>query len=496
MKMSISKLHRLNLVPVPLKPLCNTRLLRRGGSRSPATGELSDSEFLTKYSYALADSAVGALDSCAAEVPGDIERYGGEGIGCNGGGARVANISDVQLKGVGANLLAGTDAPVSHSYGGLDIQGAVKEIIYAQLVAKISPVGGVAHYGLIDLGSANAVFNGDNSTSVILVREAAIRPAHFMPAPDFRQNSDSLAVLPTDGSRIKLLFREIDRANLGSEFLVKIQEFLIASADQLAFMRMARFSHNALIASNISLDGRLLDTGLCSFVPSGSQYGEVTSYAGELALPVFYARAMMHQLAKFGYRKLGVEHMYQLYSEQVRSYLSLNLGYCFGVDRDLSIRMSALPAWKELAIRLEQIFVQGDGNGGDQLPTVDSSDPANNILTASLYGLLHEVQGTRTIRLVNEITGALRQIVQTLYAVYEGTYADESAFRIAFALQVLKRAIYNRFFYITYIGRAVDEAFKTGGSEAVLSVLQQCENAMTWIISRLQSKRCLSSINR
>src|SRR5690606_31109938 len=113
------------------------------------------------------------------------ERYGGFGLGTNGGGARVANINDAQIKGIGANALAGQGAPKSHSYGGLDIQSAVKEIIYSRLLNKISPIGAQAIQGLILLDEVSALHNGKKAPSVLMVREPVARPGHFLPCANF-----------------------------------------------------------------------------------------------------------------------------------------------------------------------------------------------------------------------------------------------------------------------------------------------------------------------
>lgn len=84
------------------------------------------------------------------------ERYGGFGIGYNGGGARCGSLGPFQVKGCGKNLLAGADQDVHHSYGGFKALYAAHEAIYGSILEGILPLGAVRILGIILTGADGA----------------------------------------------------------------------------------------------------------------------------------------------------------------------------------------------------------------------------------------------------------------------------------------------------------------------------------------------------
>lgn len=156
--MLIELANPFNQLPVEMNKISGTNLLWRNRS---ANCNISDEEFLDNYSWVVKNSSFAETSKSHSNVTKTMfaERYGGFGIGTNGGGARVVNVDNAQIKGVGANALVGDGALKSHSYGGLEIQGAIKEIIYSQLLNKISPVGVQTINGLIFLDHKSALHN-------------------------------------------------------------------------------------------------------------------------------------------------------------------------------------------------------------------------------------------------------------------------------------------------------------------------------------------------
>ncbi len=147
-----------NQLPVDVNKVSSTHLLWRDQYAS-CNGSISDSKFVDNYSWAVKNNFFTDKSRSHSDITQTMfaERYGGFGIGTNGGGARVVNINNAQIKGVGSNALAGDGALRSHSYGGLDIQGAVKEVIYSRLLNKISPIGVQNISGLIFLDQTSAL---------------------------------------------------------------------------------------------------------------------------------------------------------------------------------------------------------------------------------------------------------------------------------------------------------------------------------------------------
>jgi len=479
-----------NALPVEMAKVSGARLLWRERSAHDSSG-LSDSQFVDSYSWVTKKNFLADETSVCDNVTRTMfaERYGGAGLATNGGGARVVNFNDVQIKGVGANALAGEGAPRSHSYGGLDIQGAVKEIIYSRLLNRISPVGTQAIHGLILLDKTSALHNGDPAPSVLLVRERVGRPAHFLPCVNFRVKPEHRALMRSDYSRVLGIYKSIGRRALLSEFYALTQQFLDKCADQLTFFRMARLVHGALAPSNIGLDGRVLDTALCSFIVSGSNYGQVTSYFEEAATPPLVVREWFYLINKFLADKPAEEHFYKLYEEKCRQYVSLNLGFIFGLDRDTSTKLSITVEWARVMARVFYLLSSGSPVKSTVLPTVDAKDFFNDIVTASLYAIVNDCTITKPVKFLSEFTAELKALIKII-APYFGCYGEnERSLYRALAIQTIKRAVLSSFFFITYIGRAVDEHYAVDGIDGTARLIDEMDGIAGWIYESLLSER-------
>ncbi|MBE8716322.1 hypothetical protein [Cellvibrio polysaccharolyticus] len=478
-----------NLLPVEMNKVSGTHLLWRNRSTN---GDVSDDEFVDNYSWVVKGST---FSDTLNSYPNSTrmmfaERYGGFGVGTNGGGARVVNINNAQIKGVGANALAGDGALKSHSYGGLDIQGAVKEVIYSRLLNKISPIGVQNIHGLIFLDETSALHNNSNAPSVLMVRESIARPSHFLPCMYFRLKPEHRALMRSDYSRIFSIYKNIRENNLLSEFYSMIQNFLERCADQLSFFRMARFSHNALTPSNISMDGRVLDTSLCSFVISGSNYGQVTSYFEEPATPAQVIKEWFYLINKFLFDKPVEEHFLMLYEEKFYQYAHVNMGYMFGLDREMSTKLSCTVEWRRVSTRLLSLLSMGSPIKIGTLPTDDSIDFVNDILTASLYSILNNLKIDKANKFLSEFILDL-DLLMTLLSSSLGWHGqNEHVFHKVFVIQTIKRAILSSYFFITYIGRTVDEFCADGRVEDTEKVIIQNDRIADWIYENLLSERC------
>jgi hypothetical protein len=482
-----------NLIPVHLHKVRGTQLLWRSRGNSEIHA-LNDEQFVDTYSRVMKNGFFtdhARLDD-AAET-GFAERYGGVGIGCNGGGARVANFSNAQVKGVGANPLAGRDAPRSHSYGGLDLPGAAKEIVYSELLNKISPVGAQRLHGLILLDRQSGEHNGKKSCSVLLVREPGVRPAHFLPCTDFRPKPEFASTLRSDYSRIRSIYTSIPESGGVSEFNIFVQEFLDRAADQLAYFRMAKISHNALVPSNFLIDGRVMDTSLCSFVNAGHNYGQVTSWFDEPNVPLMVVGEMFHLVRKYTFTKISPEHFGQLYLERFRQYSCLNTGFLFGIGRDLSARFSSTLEWRKVSARLQSIMVRGRDEKSHKLPTVDAADIVSDMLAVCLFSLSSGTPIRSGGKFTSGLADDLRALIDKLYPAYEEQFATKAAFQTAFSMQTLKRAFLSSFFFITYIGKAIDDAVEV---EQVLDVVNDAEQVSDWLFEDITARKCTLFANR
>lgn len=476
-----------NQLPVEMNKVSDTHLLWRNRSGSK---DMSDDEFVDNYSWIVKNNSfVDAPKICPITTKTMFaERYGGFGIGTNGGGARVVNINNTQIKGVGANALAGDGTMRSHSYGGFDIQGAVKEIIYSQLLSKISPVGVQTIHGLILLDQKSALHNDNAAPSVLMVREPIVRPSHFLPCMNFRLKPEHRMLMRSDYSRILGIYKSIGKQALLSEFYALIQHFLDRCADQLSFFRMARLSHNALTPSNLSMDGRVLDTALCSFVVSGTNYGQVTSYFEEPSAPALIAKEWFYLINKFLFEEPVVEHFLTLYEEKFYQYAHVNMGYVFGLDREISTKLSSTMEWKKVSSRLLSLLSMGSPTKNSTLPTVDSIDFVNDILTASLFSILNKQDASKTSKFLSEFTQDLCSLIAIMSSSLGWHGKGEQSFYKAITIQTIKRAILSSYFFITYIGRTVDDCYATGQIENTAKIIDENDHIANWIYENLLSE--------
>jgi len=480
-----------NRLPVEMNKFVGAQLLWRDPS-SRSRDEFSDVQFVENYSWLTKTNFLEDKTRVRADITATMfaERYGGVGLATNGGGARVVNLADVQIKGVGANALAGQGTPSSHSYGGLDIQGAVKEIIYSRLLGRISPVGVQGIEGLILLDETSALHNGNKAPSVLLVRERVARPGHFLPCVNFRPKPEHRASMQSDYSRVLGIYKSIGRHALLSEFYTLVQHFLDKCADQLSFFRVARLVHGALTPSNLCLDGRVLDTALCSFIVSGTNYGQVTSYFDEPGTPPLVVREWFYLIGKFLADKPVEDHFFKLYDEKLSQYAFVNVGFMFGIDREMSAKLSPTVEWRKVASRILYLLSHGSLTKSSELPTVDAVDFVNDVLTASLYSVSSGREIPRASRFLAEFTEELKALIAVLAPSFTWHGQGELSFRKAFAIQTVKRAVLRSYFFITYIGRTVDEHYVAGGIHGSAALIDEHASVADWIFENLVSERC------
>ena len=232
-----------------------------------------------------------SADQCVELI---AERYGGQGLRMNGGGVRCGNLGTMQVKGIGANLLAGEGTDFWHRHGALSLQDAVRETIWGELIHHALPFGAVRAGAVLTTGTRFAVEVGEEKAPgwvprALLVRELALRPAHFMRSVFFRPSA-ATAHLPSDAARtrdacgealphLRLALSAVSWTNSAAPGLPNIsadgaaaqpslgdcwREVWRRAAWQLAAACAKRLMHGTLTASNIAVDGRWLDFGTCT----------------------------------------------------------------------------------------------------------------------------------------------------------------------------------------------------------------------------------------
>lgn len=213
------------------------------------------------------------------------ERYGGQGILSNAGGVRCGNIKNIQVKGIGQNVLVGDHEDFWHSNGSLPLTEAVLETVNSLVFQKIFPVGVSKSYGLLRFSKPVAynfsdMYKEDKSyvptePGALMVREICVRPAHFMVNPHYKPKY--ALELECESSRIRKVSKELyGNFKNRTEFIKFLGMFLKNCADQFAFAKINRIMHGAMTPSNISVDGRWLDlTNICT-LPGRDNYSRAT----------------------------------------------------------------------------------------------------------------------------------------------------------------------------------------------------------------------------
>jgi hypothetical protein len=216
------------------------------------------------------------------------ERYGGQRIVNNGGGVRCGLIDSIQIKGIGSNCLAGRNRSFWYSHGGAGLEEAIREAIWGEVCNVALPFGAVRVYGILDTGMKTS-FPGPGDTVLdvtraLILREAALRPAHYLRAIYFEPDDDFVSNYCTDVIRTKEAIRRLGQgmqAALGTAagtpesaqaYNEGLHEMTRRFAGQLAAARAKRIMHGTVNCSNICLDGRYIDFGTIS---SLSDHGRV-----------------------------------------------------------------------------------------------------------------------------------------------------------------------------------------------------------------------------
>lgn len=228
-------------------------------------------------------------DSLSSEKTFYAERYGGNGIQRNGGGARCGFDGTHQVKGIGANLLVGVGTDRVHSNGALGANVAIYEAIWGETLSRILPYGAVRARAVLLTG--HYLKNPTERPRAplrraLMVREPVVRPAHFERAPYFRPVPEYAERLIDDAQRVRSMIQllpaslPVPVAGFSKEASRDPQLYCIEGLCELAHRQAwqsgfcnARFLRLTSSPSNVAMDGRLLDfNGLSSLFPVDHRY--------------------------------------------------------------------------------------------------------------------------------------------------------------------------------------------------------------------------------
>lgn len=210
------------------------------------------------------------------------DRYGGDGIGVNGGSGRSAQDDWFQLKGIGRTPLLGPDPSEDtfwHSHGGISLVEAIQETVWGEVFTRVLPHGASRVAAIIATGTECWYeINGSKSRAprALVLRQITVRPAHYMRALYFAKAAEYPHV--SDAERVRAAvqslttaFKQLGMARQGSEADL-LGSGLMVMADRLgmqtAYAQVRRLMHGAISPSNVALDGRWVDFGTATHLPT------------------------------------------------------------------------------------------------------------------------------------------------------------------------------------------------------------------------------------
>lgn len=261
---------------VPLARLAAPRLLwlnRRVMRRDPQfLGGFSEADYAQHLLHQCAFEVIENRLAAAADagtVRGVADRYGGTGIGRNGGSGRAVFVNGYHVKGVGRTPLVSVLTDHAHASGGAYLEECAREAVLSELVDAEFPCGAVPVLAIIETGEVQ-VWETDVGPKperrCLLVRPAFLRPAHFMRATEFISANPKEGAL--DAHRVAQTSAAANEVFGREAFAGHWRTFWLRWAEQLAYAYVHRLSHGGNTESNIALDGRLLDFGAMTALPS------------------------------------------------------------------------------------------------------------------------------------------------------------------------------------------------------------------------------------
>ncbi|WP_434580141.1 hypothetical protein J3P95_18555 [Pseudomonas sp. Z5-35] len=297
---------------------------------------LTKEEVLFKYSYVVGDA--GSSEGRGSQKIFQAERYGGDGILRNGGGGRCGFDGEYQLKGIGPNELVSEDAGDAHGNGFLSLESAIYESIWAEIINIALPYGAVRTVAVINTWTKFEQ-HGVKYWRGLLVREPAVRPAHFIRALYFKERFTSL--LSSDAKRVRSTVQRLAEflpfdPGWASERRLDIRlhrglvELTKRYARQFAAARAKRIIHYNVSASNLSIDGGWMDlsgAGVFSQLILGDKT-DIDRFLNEYLPALNAIRCICYNLGK--YRVIDrhfAESLFECVLAQFESEYELQFGY-------------------------------------------------------------------------------------------------------------------------------------------------------------------------
>lgn len=245
------------------------------------------------------------------------DRYGGEGVGSNGGSGRCGIGGLFNVKGIGATPLSRVRGDPFHSNGILTLDEAVREAILAEVCRQELPFSAVPVIAVIVTGTIYTYEKDGitvNQPCALVVRPNFVRPAYLLRAIYF---GDSLQEWLPDEKRVRDAVAALAKYPELRTLLLEVHgfdRFIDRVSAQIAYGLVHRLTHGSYSLSNMSLHGELVDFGAASALPTWGaaevsrsdppfgikQFGRFLSRASDIHRKLVMANSPFSAYSSFG----------------------------------------------------------------------------------------------------------------------------------------------------------------------------------------------------
>jgi hypothetical protein len=431
------------------------------------------------------------------------ERYGGGGVGENGGGGRVGNYANFQVKGAGPNPVTNSTS-TWYSYGSLNLVDAAYEAIFSTVLNDLLPLGCAKIYGIIFTSQTGAFHSLNGGTQdpqlspasgALLVREPTLRPAHFMRADAFKPAKPSN--LMKDSNRVRIVNKRLkDKFAGDNEFIRYLGTFLLSSAKQFAFALAARITHGALTSSNICLDGRWIDLTEARFLSGGKNFNGLNAFYDDLKIPAHIMSELAYIFAKSNVVNFNLAPLlayYQRVFDSCFTYYGLGI---LGLPPAELTKIAEGDDGKLVAGAFFSVITRHKKSLPDVDDVPDPEDPVIDFIRSLYRSLANDGAALSALEAAlshtqldaGALAAAFKNVVLKSLGPADGNDAAAAGRkRIAYAIKALRWAYLSSFFYKK---RLISHLYYLSHQEPPVGVGQfiaGCINDAKWIFSTATS---------
>lgn len=453
---------------------------------------ISDNECFEEFGFDRRDSKI-----CQAE------HYGGIGVGDNGGGVRCGNFDGFQIKGIGKNPLVGSEKEKWHSYGGLHAKDAVYELIYAQVLEKLLPVGVAKIHGVIFTTSKGAYksytdADGQFTTDwgALLVREICLRPGHFIRSPRYKPNRNNSTIrIPSDMVRVKSINKHFRESfNSTNDLIMYLGKFLQNCANQFAFARVARVMHTGICPSNLCFDGRWIDLTNSSFIGGGENLGGTPPFYDEPFAVIDILREFTDTFSKYNHIDLNVNPLINYYTEQLSSYFSYHAAFLFAIEYSQLEEAAKDNEYKILVEQVGLIINSGKMVINQWPEKIKSKDPVIALIKGLFLSLCNEKESDEQFDLIPHIKNFSRHTaIENFKRVIHSVYCSPSIQNITYvnyissaAIAALKRALFPEYFYKIRLDKQIELTLSQNAIDGSGELIDDSIAIAEWVFASIE----------